>query len=150
MQQDNKNILGSEMTIENNKILINRYFEEVWNQGKLDVLDEIMDENYINHSPGAPNPERGPKGLKPIIVAMRNAFPDLRFEIKNLVVNDDQVAIHSVMHGTHTGNLFGMAPTGKKVAVNQMQIERIKHGKIVEHWRQSDDLGMMRQLDQIK
>ncbi|MDP1573775.1 MAG: ester cyclase [Coxiellaceae bacterium] len=138
------------MTVEKNKILIQRYFEEAWNQGKLEVLDEIIDQNYINHSPGSPNPEPGPKGLKPIISAIRKGFPDLHFEIKNMVVTDDQVAIHSVMHGTHTGELFGMAPTGKKVAVNQMQIERIKNEKIVEHWRQSDDMGMMRQLGQIK
>ncbi len=136
------------MKIESNKILIKRYFEEVWNQGKLDVLDEIIDTNYINHSPGAPNPERGPEGLKPIIAGIRKAFPDLRFGIKNMVVTDEQVAIHCVMHGTHKGDLFGMAATGKIVKVNQMQIERIINGKIVEHWRQSDDLGMLQQLGQ--
>ena len=138
------------MKTEENKILIKRYFEEVWNQGKLEVLDEIIDANYINHSPGMPNPERGPKGLKPIIAGIRKAFPDLRFEIKNMVVTDDQVAIHCIMYGTHKSDLFGMAPTGKLVKVNQMQIERIINGKIVEHWRQSDDLGMLQQLGQHK
>ena len=138
------------MTIERNTTLIKRYFEEVWNQGKLDVLDEIIDINYINHSPGAPNPEPGPVGLKPIIAGMRQAFPDLHFEIKNMIVTSSQVAIHSVMHGTHKGDLFGMAPTGKVVKVNQMQIERIENGKIVEHWRQSDDFGMLQQLGQLK
>jgi len=138
------------MTIEKNKILMQRYFEEAWNQGKLDVLDDIIDENYVNHSPGSPDPKPGPNGLKPIILAVRKGFPDLHFEIKNMVVSDDQVAIHCVMHGTHTGDLFGMAPTGKKVTVNQIQIERIKNGKIIEHWRQSDDLGMMQQLGQLK
>jgi len=138
------------MLINKNKILITRYFEEVWNQGKLDVLDEIIDANYINHSPGVPNPERGPVGLKPIIAGIRKAFPDLRFEIKNMIVTDEQVAIHCVMHGTHIGDFFGIAPTGKVVKVNQMQIERIVNGKIVEHWRQSDDLGMLQQLGLTK
>lgn len=138
------------MKIEENKVLIRRYFEEVWNQGNLDILDEIIDINYINHSPGQPNPERGPKGLKPIIAGIRKAFPDLKFEIKNMVITDEQAAIHCVMHGTHTGDLFGMAPTGKIVKVNQMQIEHIVNGKIIEHWRQSDDLGMLQQLGQMK
>lgn len=137
------------MSIEQNKVLMQRYFEEVWHQGKLDVLDEIIDVHYINHSPGMPNPESGPNGLKPIIAGMRKAFPDLKFEIKNIVATENQVAIHCVMHGTHLGDLFGMAPTGKTVTVNQMQIEHIVNGKIVEHWRQSDDLGMLRQLGQM-
>lgn len=136
------------MSIETNKAVITRYFEEAWNQGKLDVLDEIIDPHYINHSPGMPNPKPGPEGLKPIIAGMRKAFPDLRFEIKNMVVTDKQVAIHCVMHGTHQGDLFGMPPTGKIVKVNQIQIEHIVNGKIIEHWRQSDDLGMLQQLGQ--
>lgn len=138
------------MKIEKNKILIERYFEEVWNQGKLEVLDEIIDADYINHSPGMPNPERGPQGLKPIVAGIRKAFPDLKFEIKNMVVTDEQVAIHCIMHGTHKADLFGIPPTGKVITVNQMQIERIIDGKIVEHWRQSDDLGLLQQLGQIK
>ena len=138
------------MSILENKNIIQRYFEEVWNCGKLEVLDDIIDPNYINHSPGAPNPLAGPEGLKPIIAAMRIGFPDLRFEIANIVVTETQVAVHCIMHGTHLGDLFGMAPTGKTVKVNQMQIEHIANGKIIEHWRQSDDLGLLKQLGKIK
>jgi steroid delta-isomerase-like uncharacterized protein len=136
------------MSIEHNELLIKRYFNEVWNQGKLEVLDEIMSPNYINHSPGTPNPVPGPEGLKPIIAGLRKAFPDLHFTINNLVITEQQVAVHCTMQGTHNGDLFGMPATGKKVTVNQMQIERIKQGKITEHWRQSDDLGMLKQLGQ--
>ena len=96
-----------------------------------------------------PNPVPGPEGLKPIISALRKAFPDLCFTIENMVISETQVAIHCTMHGTHKGDLFGLAATGRKIKVNQMQIERIINGKLVEHWRQSDDLGMMRQLGQI-
>ena len=135
-------------TIQQNETLIKRYFEEVWNQGQLEVLDEIMSSNYLNHSPGMPNPPPGPEGLKPIIAGLRKAFPDLHFVIENMVATEYQVAIHCTMYGTHTGDLFGLPPTGKKIKVNQMQIERIQDGKIVEHWRQSDDAGMMQQLGQ--
>lgn len=134
---------------ENEKI-IRRYFDEAWNQGKLEVLDEIIDANYINHSPGLPNPLPGPNGLKPIIAAIRTGFPDLHFQIEDLVIAENKVAVRCTMQGTHLGDLFGMPPTGKKVKVSQMQIEYIKDGKIFEHWRQSDDMGMMKQLGQIK
>lgn len=137
------------MTIlQQNEKIIQRYFEEVWNQGKLDVLDELLDPTYSNHSPGMPNPPPGPAGLKPIIAGLRKAFPDLHFTIENMIVTEQQVAVHCTMRGTHKDDLFGLPATGKKVVVNQMQIERIKNGKIIEHWRQSDDLGMMKQLEQ--
>ncbi len=132
-----------------NEVLIKRYFEEVWNQGKLDVLDELLSPNYINHSPGMPNPPAGPEGLKPIVSAIREAFPDLNYEIQNIVIAEDQVAVHTIMRGTHKGDFFGLAPTGKTVEISQMQIERIQDGKIIEHWRVTDELSMMRQLGQI-
>jgi steroid delta-isomerase-like uncharacterized protein len=135
--------------LEKNKALVTRYFEEVWNQGKLEVLDEIIDADYVNHSPGIPNPPRGPAGLKPIVYAMRQAFPDLKYVVENLVISEEQVAAHVTMHGTHLGDFFGLAPTGKTIKVAQMQIEQIKNGKIIAHWRVTDDLTLMRQLGQI-
>ncbi len=130
--------------------LITRYFEEVWNQGNLDVLDEIISLDYINHTPGMPNPIPGPLGLKPIIAGMRIAFPDLHYVIENMVISDNQVAVHTTMHGTHNGDLFGLSPTHKSVKINQMQIERIVDNQIVEHWRVTDELAMLRQLGQIQ
>ena len=130
--------------------IITRYFEEVWNQGNLDVLDEIISLDYINHTPGMPNPIPGPLGLKPIIAGMRIAFPDLHYVIENMVISDNQVAVHTTMHGTHNGDLFGLSPTHKTVRVNQMQIEHIIDNKIVEHWRVTDELAMLRQLGQIQ
>jgi len=135
---------------DNNEQLIIRYFEEVWNQGKLDVLDEIISADYINHSPGMPNPPRGPEGLKPIVSAIRKAFPDLKYVIENMVISEHQVAVYTTMYGIHKGDFFGLAPTHKSIKVSQMQIERIANNKIIEHWRVTDDLTMMRQLGQIK
>jgi steroid delta-isomerase-like uncharacterized protein len=135
---------------EQNKEIVTRYFEEVWNQGKLDVLDELLSPSYINHSPGMPNPKPGAEGLKPIVAAIRVGFPDLKYVIKNMVVSENQVAVHVLMTGTHTGDFFGIPPTGKKVEVSQMQIERIENGKMIEHWRVTDDLSMMKQLGKIE
>jgi predicted SnoaL-like aldol condensation-catalyzing enzyme len=77
-----------------NEQIIKRYFEEVWNQGKVDVLDEIVAPSYVNHNPGAPHCPPGPEGLKPIVLAIRQAFPDLNYTIENIVATESQVAVH--------------------------------------------------------
>lgn len=136
--------------IEQNRRLIERYFEEVWNQGKLDALNELMHPAYVNHSPGLPDPQPGPAGLKPIVAAMRAGLPDMHYTIEDMVIAPDKVAVRVILRATHTGDLFGMAPTGRRIEVEQMQIERIEDGRIIEHWRRTDDIGLLRQLGQIK
>jgi len=133
-----------------NKQIIRTYFNEAWNKGHLDVLDSILSENYINHTPSTPNPPKGPAGLKPIIVAIRAGFPDLHYEIKDIIVTQDRVVARVIMAGTQTGTLFGIAPTGKHIEVNQINIEKIENGKITEHWRVTDELAMMKQLGVVR
>jgi len=89
--------------------LARRYFEEVWNQGKVDVLEELLAPDYVNHTPSFGTPPPGPTGLKPIVLAMRRAFPDLHFTIEDVVVAPDAVAIRTTMTGTHKGDLFGIS-----------------------------------------
>jgi steroid delta-isomerase-like uncharacterized protein len=127
-----------------------RYFNEVWNEGKVDVLEELLAPDYINHTPSTPNPPPGPAGLKPIVRAIRQAFPDLHYTIEDIVVGADTIAIRTTMSGTHEGDLFGIPATHRHVKVMQIQIERIKNGRIVEHWRVTDDLTLMRQLGVVQ
>ncbi len=100
-------------TLVENQKLIESYFNDVWNGGDIDLLDEIISPEYINHSPGISHPAKGSEGLKPIVMAMRIGFPDLHFKIKDIVVTEQKVAIRSTMSGTHLGDLFGMRSTGK-------------------------------------
>ncbi|SIN89146.1 ester cyclase [Chitinophaga niabensis] len=130
----------------NNKRIIERYYNEVWNEGKLAVLDELLSKDYINHTPSTPNPPPGPDGLKPIIKAIRKGFPDLHYEIKDIIVTEGKAVARVVMTGTQTDTLFGMPPTGRKISVNQINIEQIENGKITQHWRVTDELTMMKQL----
>ncbi len=129
-----------------NEKLIRTYFEEVWNKGHLEVLDQIMAPDYINHSPGIANPKPGPEGLKPVVKAIREGFPDLHYTIEDMVIGEDKVAVRVTMRGTNTGPLFGSPPTGKKVEVGQMQFEWLKDGKISQHWRRTDDASFAKQL----
>ena len=141
---------GPPTAAERNRELGRRYFEEVWNRGNVDALDELLAPGYINHTPSTPNPPPGPQGLKPIVLAIRRAFPDLRYEIQDIVATEDAVVMRVRMTGTHRGDLFGLAPTGKRVSVDQINIERIREGKIVEHWRVTDEWGLMKQLGAVK
>jgi steroid delta-isomerase-like uncharacterized protein len=138
--------LASSAHRQDGQTLARRYFEEVWNQGKVDVLDELLAPDYINHTPSTGRPPKGPDGLKPIVLAIRRAFPDLHFTIEDVIVTPETVVIRTTMTGTHEGDLFGIPPTRRKVSVMQIQIERIKDGRIVEHWRVTDELSLMRQL----
>lgn len=126
-----------------------RYFNEVWNGGDVTALDQLLAPSYINHTPSTPNPPPGPAGLKPIVLAMRTAFPDLHYEIKDLIATEDSVVMRVLMTGTHRGDLFGLPATGKKVSVEQINIEHIRDGRIVEHWRVTDELQLMRQLGAV-
>ena len=132
--------------IEFNRKLIEAYFYEVWNNGDFNKMEEIIAPDYINHNPSTPNPSPGPEGLKPIISSMRNGIPDLCYTIKDAVITADKVVVRVSVTGTHLGNLFGIPPTGKAIAIEQINIERIKSGKIVEHWRITEELKMMQQL----
>jgi steroid delta-isomerase-like uncharacterized protein len=137
------------MTIDNVRQLITRYFEEVWNQGHLDALDELLTPDYLNHSPSTPNPPRGPAGLKPIVAAMRDAVPDLHYDILDMVVAADKAAVFVRMTGTQTGPLFGLPASGKRIDVRQMQIEWLENGRISQHWRITDELALLRQLGAV-
>lgn len=131
---------------EHNRKIVETYFNEVWNKGNVDALDTLLARDYINHTPSTPDPPRGPAGLKPIVQAIRAGFPDLHYQLMDLVVTHDRVVARVLMTGTHTGTLFGIPPTGRRVQVNQINIEQIQQGKIAEHWRVTDELTMMKQL----
>jgi steroid delta-isomerase-like uncharacterized protein len=130
--------------------IVRRYFGEVWSEGRLDVLDQLLTEDYVNHTPSTPNPPPGPAGLKPIVAAFRQAFPDLHFTVEDVIVEGDRVAARVRMQGTHTGPLFGIAPTRRRVSVEQVNVELFRGGRIAEHWRVTDELGLLRQLGVIE
>jgi steroid delta-isomerase-like uncharacterized protein len=140
---------GDAMTIDDVRRLITRYFDEVWNEGHLDALDELLTPDYLNHNPSTPNPPRGPGGLKPIVAAMRDAVPDLHYHILDMVVAADKVAVFVHVTGTQTGPLFGLPATGKRIDVRQMQIEWLKDGRIWQHWRITDELTLLRQIGAV-
>jgi steroid delta-isomerase-like uncharacterized protein len=139
--------LGTELSMQtDHSPLIRRYFEEVWNRGQLDVLDDLLTPDYVNHSSSIAHPQPGPDGVKPIVAAMRVAFPDLHYTIEDIVSGPDAVVARVTMTGTHRGDFFGLAPTGRSFTVQQINIEHVRDGRICAHWRATDELSLMRQL----
>jgi steroid delta-isomerase-like uncharacterized protein len=138
------------MLSETNKAVARRLFEEVWNKGKLNVLDEIISKDHVNSGPGTlPGLPTGPEGDKQLVTVYRNAFPDVHFTIDDQLAEGDKVVTRWTADGTHKGELLGMPATGKSSTVTGININRIVNGKISESWGIFDQFGMMQQLGVI-
>jgi len=136
-------------TLARREQLIRRYFDELFGQGRVELLPELLAEDYVNHSPGSPDLPRTREGVGMVVQALRRAFPDLRYAIEDVVVGERAVATRTTMTGTHRGDFFGLPATGRRVHVSQMTLERIRDGRIVAHHRVTDELSLMRQLGAI-
>jgi len=125
---------------------ITRYFQDLWGKGDESLIDELLHPEYVNHSPGSPTMSTDREGVRWVLRALRTAFPDLRYAIEDMVVGDDAVAVRTTMSGTHRGDFFGLAPTGRGFRVSQINIERFRDGRIVAHHRVTDMAALMKQL----
>jgi predicted ester cyclase len=119
---------------QDHKEMIARLFEEVWSKGNADAADEF-------YAPGDYL-----EGLKQVAHALFSAFPDYRVTINDMVVEGDKIAVHWTGRGTHQGDWQGIAPTGRQVSVEGIDIEYLRDGKIVNEEGVIDMMGMMRQL----
>ena len=131
---------------EQNKALAARIPLEAFNQGKLEVIDEVIADNHIDHAVLPPGLPPGKEGLKLLAKGLRSAFPDLKITIDLQVAEGDLVVAHATTTGTMKGEFAGMPPSGKTATWAGIHIGRIKDGKIVEHWAVEDQLSMLQQL----
>lgn len=132
------------MSREDNIAAQERFTEGVVS-GNLDVIDEVMADDVVDHDP-APFQGPGPEGFKEFFSTLRNAFPDLNIEPEHMVATEDDVAVAYTMSGTHEGEFLGVEPTSREVSVRGVQIARFRDGQIVERWGSSDELGILQQL----
>ncbi|NUP06189.1 MAG: ester cyclase [Polyangiaceae bacterium] len=131
--------------VEDKTAVIERYFGELFNEGRLELVDELLHEDYVNHSP-SPGLPAGREGVRVVVALLRTAFPDLRYTLEDVVVGRDAVATRTTMRGTHRGDFFGLAPTGRTFEVAQMTIEHFRGGRIVAHHRLTDLAALAEQL----
>ena len=137
------------MSTEENKAIVRRFFDEVCNERKLNVADELVAATHTLHDPSIPGVEPGPEGMKQTISVYQNAFNDAHWAVEDMVAEGDKVVTRWTGHGTHTAELQGIPQTGKQVNVPGIWIFRIAGGKIAESWDVWDTLGMMQQLGVI-
>lgn len=137
-----------------NETIVRRGIEEVWNQGKLDVADEISTPNLIGHNSGQPD-QHGTTEYKQYVADIRTAFPDIHFTINELIVQGDSAAAGLTVTGTHTGPLVGrgdiptIPPTGKHVSLMCEVLFHLRDDKIAESWAVFDNLSLLQQLGVI-
>ncbi len=129
-----------------NKTLVRRLFDEVWNKGHQQVADELFAQNYNHHDSSTPDLGRGPDSEKKRVTLYRNAFPDIRFTVEDLIAEGESVTARWSCHGTHKGELNGIAPTGRQFTISGISVARFTNGKMIEGYVNWDALGMMQQL----
>jgi predicted ester cyclase len=132
--------------LEENKALIRHIIEEALNKGNLSIADECFAADYVVHLPSQPHLPRGPVVFKEVIGMWRSAFADWHMTIEELVAEGDLVANRFTTTGTHTGELFGIEPTGKPMVVHGMELHRVRNGKVAESWVCNDLPGILVEL----
>lgn len=135
------------MSTEQLKAMDRRFYQEVWSAGNLEVLDELMSQDYNDHDD--PNPTDTLEGLehaKHTITEYRSAFPDVTFIVEDQIAEGDMIVTRWTAHGTHKGVFRGIPPTGKQAMTTGISISRVVSGKFVERWINYDALGLSQQL----
>ena len=133
---------------EENKQLVRRWFEEVWNNGSAEAIEEMFDENGIAHglSDDPENPIRGPQGFRPFHTLFREAFPNMMIVVEDTIAEDDKVAARCSVRARHEGEFMGRAATQAPVDFTGITIVRIYNGKIVEAWNNFDFMVLHKQV----
>jgi predicted ester cyclase len=130
------------MLTDDNKALVQRFYEEIVNQKNLTALDQFVAPNAVNHTV----PAGFPQGPSQFLGLHFNAFPDLKVTVEDLLADGDKVVARVSILGTHQGALMAVSPTGKPFTGMAINIFRIVNGKMVEHWGLADRLGALQQL----
>ena len=129
-----------------NKAIVRRLYEEVWNKRRVELVDELMSPSHAMHDNHLPDSGVGPEAYKRNVGRYVTGFPDLRFTVEDMVAENDKVAVGWTISGTHKGEFRGISPTGRKVSVEGITINQIAGGKIMDSYVSWDALGLMQQL----
>jgi steroid delta-isomerase-like uncharacterized protein len=133
------------MSAEENKALVLRWFEAFDNRD-FSVIDELIPEDYVDHSPPLGNLPRGREGVRQASQQLFDAFPDAIHIIEDQLAEGDKVMTRLTTRATFTGEILGFKPTGQVVEVSGIAVHRIANGQLVEHWAHMDMKGFMQQL----
>jgi predicted ester cyclase len=136
------------MSTEENKKLVLRWKDEIWNKRNVNIIDELYTSDYVGHIVGAPGPIRGREALKQLLAVYFAAF-DIHITSEFLIAEGDMVAVYDTFRFKHTGTFQGIPPTGKEAIITSTDIYRIVNGRIMEQWTEGNLLSLMQQLGVI-
>jgi steroid delta-isomerase-like uncharacterized protein len=134
------------MSVEANKELIRRFYDQVWNKGNVEFAYQVFADDYVRHDLRPGTPPNGPAGQAEVARDFRAAFPDVSMKLDLIFGEGDLVVARWTSRGTNTGQWGNVPPTGKFAEYSGVNIFRIVNGKVVEIWNHRDDLGFMQQL----
>lgn len=130
--------------VSDNEAMARRFIDELWNEGDLRVADELVAAAHVHHV--GDELLRGPDGVKGAVQWLREAFPDLRFEIEDLISDGPRVALRWTATGTHLGRFADLDPTGRHVTWSGCDWIRFGSGQITEVWAVADGGALYDQL----
>jgi steroid delta-isomerase-like uncharacterized protein len=131
-------------TIDDNKAIVRRFIEEIFVQGRPGTVDELLADDFVAHT--WPSTGKPKDDLKAAIGMTRNALADIRFSIDDLIAEGDRVAARLTASARQVGPFMGLAASNKRYEIGEIHVFRLAGGKVVEHWHQFDQMGMMKQL----
>jgi len=134
------------MTTEDNRRVIQNFFEQVLNRRNLSVLSDFVSKDYVEHSP-TPDQDPGLEGVRHHIETFFTAFSNTRYELEDTIAEGSRVVARWTLTGRHTGAFIGVAPTGKDIKTSGIDIYYLETGKIKEHWHEIDMLSLIAQLN---
>jgi steroid delta-isomerase-like uncharacterized protein len=132
------------MSVEENKAVVRRFIEEVFNAGNQAAVDDLVAADFQPHSWGDMPP--GPDALKGAMERVFGGLSENRMTIEDVIAEGDRVCVRLTSHAVHSGDLMGMPATGKSYTIGEIHIFRLRDGRVVEHWREADMTSMLRQL----
>ena len=130
---------------EANKALVRRFYDEVHNQGRIELIDQLCTPDFIVHTP-PPSMEPNPKGMKQMFGVVRSAFPDWNITVEEMISEGNTVVARITVRGTHIGDFMGIPATGKAFAVKGMDMLHVVDGKATEVWHYEEEEGLWQQL----
>jgi len=136
------------MAEQDNKAQVRRYYDEVFNQRGVALVDQLAVEDYVEHDP-FPGQGDGRADLKARVQLILDAMNPLRFEIQDLVAEDDKVVVRWLQRGTQSGTFMGIPPSGREFTISGIDIHRLRDGRMAEHWHVVDVFALLQQLGAI-
>lgn len=134
------------MSTDDNKRIVRRFYDEVMSGGNVDVLAEVMDENFVDHGEALFDSPQGRENLRQGVVAAQGTLPNLDVYLEDIMAEGDLVGVRGTMRCTHQGTFLGVPGTGHELSWKGLAMFRIAHGKIAERWFNSDSVSIVRQL----